>query len=246
MIPRYKHEKIADIWSTDNKLAVWLGVELAHLSALNSNITERTISQKEYETIVDNIKIDKNRWKEIEKETKHDVQAFIQMLEESIPDNSGRWIHFGLTSSDIIDTSLTIMCRDSLKEIANQCASCIYYVNQLLNKKESKCSILSRTHGKAAEIQTYRNIFLRWQDFLRRAYDEVLRAQKIVNKGKLSGASGNYTTNSLLNENIALNVLGLRSLKASQIIPRDVYLNYFYSILKVNRAYYIEGFSKLD
>ena len=236
MIPRYKHEKISEIWSTDNKLKVWLNVELAHLSALNSNITEKTVSQKEYEEIFDNIKINKARWKEIEKETKHDVQAFVQMLEESVPNNSGRWIHFGLTSSDIIDTSLTLMCRDSLKEIGSQCASCIYYVNQLLNKEESKSKILSRTHGKAAEVQTYRDIFLRWQDFLRRAYDEIVRAQKTTNKGKLSGPSGNYTTNSLLNENVALNVLGLKSLKSSQIIPRDIYLNYFYSILKVMLA----------
>ncbi len=236
MIPRYKHEKIAEIWSSDNKLKVWLGVELAHLSALNSNITEKTISQSEYETVVNNIKIDKDRWKEIEKETKHDVQAFVQMLEESIPDNSGRWIHFGLTSSDIIDTSLTIMCRESLKEIANQCASCIYYVNQLLNRKESEKNILARTHGKVAEVQTYQSIFLRWKELLRRAYDEVIRAQKTVNKGKLSGTSGNYTTNSLLNENVALNVLELRSIKSSQIIPRDIYLNYFYSILKVMLA----------
>ena len=236
MIPRYKHDKISEIWSTDNKLKVWLNVELAHLSALNSNITEKTISQKEYEEIFDNIKINKDRWKEIEKETKHDLQAFVQMLEETIPGNSGRWIHFGLTSSDIIDTSLTLMCRESLKEIGSQCASCIYYINQLLSKEDSKSRILSRTHGKAAEVQTYKHIFLRWQDYLRRAYDEVIKAQKTVNKGKLSGASGNYTTNSLANENIALNILGLKSLKASQIIPRDVYLNYFYSILKVMLA----------
>ena len=233
MIPRYKNKKISEIWSTDNKLKIWLGVELAHLSALNSNIVDKTINQREYETIVDNIKIDKNRWKEIESETKHDFQAFVQMLEESIPDNSGRWIHYGLTSSDVLDTSLTIMCRYSLKEIASHCASCIYYIRQLINRVDSDESILARTHGKAAEIQTYKDVFSRWRDQLRRAYDEVTKAQKTVNKGKLSGPSGNYSTNSILNENVALNVLGLRSTNSSQIIPRDVYLDYFYSILKV-------------
>ena len=236
MIPRYKNKKISEIWSTDNKLNVWLGVELAHLSALNSNIVDKTINQREYDTIVDNIKIDKDRWKEIEAETKHDFQAFVQMLEESIPDNSGRWIHYGLTSSDVLDTSLTIMCRYSLKEIASHCASCIYYIRQLINRVDSDESILARTHGKAAEIQTYKNVFSRWRDQLRRAYDEVTKAQKTVNKGKLSGPSGNYSTNSILNENVALNVLGLRSTNSSQIIPRDVYLDYFYSILKVMLA----------
>ncbi len=233
MIPRYKNKKISEIWSTDNKLNIWLGVELAHLSALNSNIVDKTISQREYDTIIDNIKIDKNRWKEIESETKHDLQAFVQMLEESIPDNSGRWIHYGLTSSDILDTSLTIMCRYSLKEVARYCSSCIYYISELINRPDSNKKILARTHGKAAEIQTYKDVFSRWRDYFRRAYDEVIKAQKTVNKGKLSGPSGNYSTNSILNENVALNVLGLRSVKSSQIIPRDIYLDYFYSILKV-------------
>ena len=236
MIPRYKNKKISEIWSTDNKLKVWLGVELAHLSALNSNIVDKTINQREYDTIVDNIKIDKNRWKEIESETKHDFQAFIQMLEETIPDNSGRWIHYGLTSSDVLDTTLTILCKYSLKEISNYCASCIYYINQLINRQESGSPVLARTHGKVAEVQKYEDVFTRWRELLRRAYDEVTKAQKSVNKGKLSGPTGNYTTNSILNENVALNVLGLRSLKASQIIPRDVYLDYFYSILKVMLA----------
>ena len=91
---------------------------------------------------------------------------------------------------------------------------------------------------------------------MQRAYDEIIKAQKSVNKGKLSGPTGNYTTNSILNENIALNVLGLRSITSSQIIPRDVYLDYFYSILKVMlavekisydiRMYSIDGINEMS
>jgi adenylosuccinate lyase len=256
MIPRYKNKKISEIWSIDNKLNTWLNVELAHLSALNSNIVDKTINQREYDTVIDNIKIDKDRWKEIESETKHDLQAFVQMLEESIPDNSGRWIHYGLTSSDVLDTSLTLMCRDSLKEIASNCASCIFYINQQINSEKSKTNILARTHGKSAEIQTYKDVFLRWKFLMQRAYDEIIKAQKTVNKGKLSGPTGNYTTNSILNENIALNALGLRSITSSQIIPRDIYLDYFYSILKVMlavekisydiRMYSIDGINEMS
>src|SRR5210317_2068735 len=110
MIPRYKVKEISDIWSTKNKLNTWLKIELYHLDALNCSITEKTISDEELKTIRSNVKIDIDKWKDIEKVTKHDVQAFVQMLEESIPDNSGRWIHYGLTSSDIIDTSLTLLC----------------------------------------------------------------------------------------------------------------------------------------
>ncbi len=108
MIPRYKVQKIHKIWSTDNKLQTGLKVEMAHLESLLSSITNKTITQEEFNIIRDNIKIDKDRWLEIEKETRHDVQAFVQMLEESITSNGGRWIHYGLTSSDVLDTSLVM------------------------------------------------------------------------------------------------------------------------------------------
>ena len=233
MIPRYKVQKIHEIWSTDNKLKTWLKVEMAHLESLFANLTDKTISEEELNTIKENIKIDKDRWKEIEEETRHDVQAFVQMLEESIPDNSGRWIHYGLTSSDILDTSLTLLCKESLKEVIYYCSIALYDLNKLIKSESAFQHILARTHGKAAEIQTYYNVFLRWSAALRRGYDEITRVEKSLNAGKLSGASGNYTHNSRQNEEIALRSLGLSSTRCSQIIPRDIYLDYFYAMLKL-------------
>ncbi len=233
MIPRYKVQKIHEIWSTDNKLKTWLKVEMAHLESLFANLTNKTISEEELNTIKENIKIDKDRWKEIEEETRHDVQAFVQMLEESIPDNSGRWIHYGLTSSDILDTSLTLLCKESLKEVIYYCSIALYDLNKLIKSEFAFQHILARTHGKAAEIQTYYNVFLRWSSALRRGYDEITRVEKSLNAGKLSGASGNYTHNSRQNEEIALRSLGLNSTRCSQIIPRDIYLDYFYAMLKL-------------
>ena len=89
MIPRYKVKEIHDIWKTDNKLETWLNVEMAHLESMSRNITDKTLTQDEFNVIKSNISIDKDRWKEIEEETRHDVQAFVQMLEESVPDNCG-------------------------------------------------------------------------------------------------------------------------------------------------------------
>lgn len=233
MIPRYKIKEISDIWSTDNKLKTWLEVELAHLKSLAMNITDRTINEQELKEIVDNININKSRWKEIEHETRHDVQAFVQMLEESIPSNAGRWIHYGLTSSDILDTSLTLMCQQSLSVINNYTSKLIYHLVKLNKSELGQKQIVSRTHGKAAEVQMYKDVFTRWLSQVRRAYDEIVYAQKNMCYGKLSGPSGNYTTNSIHNENNALNLLNLKPIVSSQIISRDVYLNYFYSILKV-------------
>lgn len=236
MIPRYKVQEISNIWSTKNKLNTWLKIELYHLDSLSCNITDKTISDEELKKIKDNIKIDIDRWKDIEKVTKHDVQAFVQMLEESIPDNAGRWIHYGLTSSDIIDTSLTLLCRESLSHIINSTASLIYSIQNIIKKDISNSEILARTHGKPAEIQTYKDVFNRWLSQTRRAYDELCIAKNKLCYGKLSGPSGNYTTNSRENERIALSNIGLKPVVSSQIISRDIYLDYFYSILKVMLA----------
>ena len=233
MIPRYKVKEIHDIWKTDNKLNTWLKVEMAHLESLTCNITDKTITQEEFDFIKNNIKIDKDRWQQIESETRHDVQAFVQMLEESIPGNAGRWIHYGLTSSDILDTSLTLLCKQSLKQVAAYCAVTLYEVNKLIKSEHSTKNILARTHGKSAEIQTYNDVFARWSAALRRGYDAVVAAEKSLKYGKLSGASGNNICNSTVNESIGLELLGLYPTKCSQIIPRDIYLDYFYAILKV-------------
>tara|TARA_B100000963_G_C22631883_1_gene675367 strand:+ start:1110 stop:2288 length:1179 start_codon:yes stop_codon:yes gene_type:complete len=233
MIPRYKIQEIHDIWKTENKLAIWLKVELAHLESMARNITDKTITLKELNTVKTHASINKERWQEIEKETRHDVQAFIQMLEESIPDNSGRWIHYGLTSSDIIDTSLVLMCKESLNIVEKYCSLTLFNLSKLIKREESKCQILSRTHGKAAEVQTYRNIFIRWNAALRRGYDALRLAKTALKYGKLSGPSGNHTTNCLMNETTALKTLGLYPMTCSQIIPRDYFLDYFYAILKV-------------
>ena len=152
MIPRYKVKEVHDIWSTDNKLNTWLKVELAHLEALECSITHKTITQEELKTIKEHIKIDKDRWKEIEETTRHDVQAFVQMLEESIPDNSGRWIHYGLTSSDVLDTSLVLMCQESLQTIVDYASSTCYHLNKLMKQESARSEILARTHGKAAGL----------------------------------------------------------------------------------------------
>jgi len=256
MIPRYKVQEVHDIWKTENKLKNWLRVEMAHLDSLAGNIIEKTITQEEYDTIKKNISIDIDRWKVIEQETRHDVQAFVQMLEESIPDNSGRWIHYGLTSSDILDTSLSLMCKETLRVIKSYCAGAIFHLHKVLKSDDAYKPILGRTHGKAAEIQTYRDVFLRWLDYLRRGYDEIVKAETNISWGKLSGVIGNHTYNSVQNESSALRLLDLKPIRSSQIIPRDVYLDYFYAILKVVlsvekiaydiRIYSLDGISEMS
>lgn len=233
MIPRYKIREISDIWKTENKLNTWLKVEIAHLESIAGNIIDRTISDEDLKSIKDNAKINIGRWKEIEEETRHDVQAFVQMVEETIPDNHGRWLHYGLTSSDILDTSLSLMAKESLGVILEYTAKTIYTLNKLLKSEYGKKNILARTHGKSAEIQTFYNVFYRWLYLLRKGYDTLTDAKTKISVGKLSGATGNYNFNTEQCEYNALRSLGLKPVVSSQIIPRQHYLDYFYSILQV-------------
>jgi len=233
MIPRYKVQEIHDIWKTENKLNTWLKVELAHLESQIGNITNPTLTRDEFNVIKENVNINIDRWKEIESETHHDVQAFVQMIEETIPDNSGRWLHYGLTSSDILDTSLSLMCKESLQVVLNYASGLIYQLSKRLKSEEAKSRILARTHGKAAEIQTYYDVIYRWLHLLRKGYDEVTSAKNKISLGKLSGATGNYNFNSIQCEYNALRQLNLKPITSSQIIPRQHYLDYFYGILQL-------------
>jgi adenylosuccinate lyase len=230
MIPRYKVKEIHDIWSTDNKLKFWLAVELAHVCSLKET---KLITLKEYESIIKNAAIDKKRWREIEQDIKHDLAAFVQMIEESIEDKAGRWIHFGLTSSDILDTALVLQSQATIKVIKSYLLTLIVRIEELIRNKKSKSKMLSRTHGRAAEIQTYSDVFNRWLTQVRRAYDDLSITGVNLKFGKLSGPSGNYTTTTKRRENIALSLLDLKPMVCSQIIPRDVFLDYFYSIMKI-------------
>ena len=233
MIPRYKVQEIHDIWKTENKLNTWLKVELAHLESQIGNITNPTITRDELNVIKENVSIDIDRWKEIEEETHHDVQAFVQMIEESIPGNTGRWLHYGLTSSDILDTSLSLMCKESLQVVLNYASGLIFQLSKSLKSEEAKNKILARTHGKAAEIQTYYDVIYRWLHLLRKGYDDVISAKNKISLGKLSGATGNYNFNSTQCEYNALKQLDLKPVTSSQIIPRQHYLDYFYGILQL-------------
>jgi len=254
MIPRYKDNTINDIWSTKATLERWKNVELAHLTSL---VDEGLVKDEELNIVRSRIKINVDRWKEIEAITKHDLQAFVQMLEESISDKSARWIHFGLTSSDIVDTSQSLGCVDTLKYTSSLLLKCLDTLKYMSSDKENiNTYILGRTHGKAAEKYSLSLLFKRWSTLLSDANDKCIQAIKSCSVGKLSGPCGNNTTVSKRAEVTALHSLGLRSNQASsQIVSRQLYLDYFYALLKCSlsfekiandiRHYAIEGIDEM-
>ena len=242
MIERYLDNQIEDIWSNVNMIKTWAKIEKAYINSFyyfnNDKKINITINDLSFlNDFIDNLVIDEdsiNQIRAIEKETKHDFVAFLKYIEDKADNSSARWLHYGLTSSDVIDTCNSIRCVKTLDVISNKLTTVILLLKEKIVDKESSTQILARTHGQAAEIQKVKNIYQRWLSFAQRAIDKIVIAKSNVSYGKLSGAVGNYSFNNKEVEKDALSAFNLKPFtNASQIISRDVYLDYFYALLNV-------------
>lgn len=247
MINRYEDNVIKNIWSEINKINIWLNLELSYVNSLykfKDHLGLASFSDEDLKCINNSLSVnlqekDLEDILEIELSTKHDFVAFLKHIESKTPNKSGRWLHYGLTSSDIIDTANSIRCVNSLLYTRNSITSVITTLLGRIKHEDSQTEILSRTHGQAAEIQKVANVFERWLSFARRSFDNVTLAEKSLRVGKLSGPSGNYVHTTKEIERDALSYFNLNPFKhASQIISRDVFLDYFYAMLKA--ALFIE------
>lgn len=242
MIPRYKSPSISKIWSKESTLDRWLLVEMSHLKSM---LSEGVIGKEEYQKVSTSVVINKRRWKEIESITKHDLQAFVQMLEESVDNKASRWIHYGLTSSDIIDTSLSIAIVKTLDKTVSYLKDCRSKIASLA-EKNTNTEILGRTHGRAAEVYSLSLLFNRWSSLIDDCIDKCFAASKSCSVGKLSGPCGNNATLNKKVEEVALGIISAKesltvplrtSGSSSQIISRSIYLDYFYAMLKCALAF---------
>lgn len=217
MIPRYESPEISDIWSDYHKFKTFLDIELALLKALEGKRIPKgivgTISQK--------AKIDPQRIAEIEQVTRHDVIAFCSSITENLPEEISKYFHFGCTSSDIIDTALSLQIKKSI-------SLCLKQLNKLTDTlyekaNETKYIIsMGRSHGMNAEPMSFGQKFLSHYAELKRRTDDLQRFYDSDLTGQLSGAVGNYTVLTPEIEKEAIESLGLKvEPVSSQIIPRD-------------------------
>lgn len=237
MISRYEDSEIKRIWSDENRYALWEKIELLYLKNLLSN--------KGFTYCFSSLQLqDINLIKHYEKETKHELVAFLKELASRFHLNSEatKYLHYGLTSSDIIDTASSIQIRESINRLlhllttlTNEFTSLILYNNTL--------PAIGRTHGKHAEEI---NFISRFQSFLieiNTARDELISAKQNL-WGKMSGPVG---TSTFVDKKAARNVLIDLNLKplliTSQIVPRYLYLKPMYAALNLMLAY--ERFSTL-
>ena len=218
MIKRYLINEIEDIWNQNNKISTWKKVE----SSVTKQLEEAGIVPKGLSAEILKVNISLEELEEREKITNHDVASFVDILQNKIQKNS-EWVHYGLTSSDIVDTSNSLLIIESLDFLLIQIDELIKTLKNLAIK-EKDTKIIGRTHGVFAEITFLGNIFSNWLLEINRNKQRIIKAKENIAVGKFSGAVGNY---SILNEEIeerALSSLNLKpELFASQIVSRDRY-----------------------
>ncbi|MCM8830493.1 MAG: lyase family protein, partial [Candidatus Omnitrophica bacterium] len=179
MIPRYTRKEMAEIWSEENKFKKWLDVEIAALEGWSSI---GVIPEKAVEDIKKKVKIDIEKIQEIEKRTNHDVIAFVEQISSTVGEN-GRYIHYGLTSSDILDTALALILRESgnliLKDIETLIAT---LKEKAITLKD--IVMMGRTHGVHAEPITMGFKFAGWYYEFLRNYERMKQAVEEISVGK--------------------------------------------------------------
>lgn len=237
MIERYSREEMAKIWDLNSKFNYYLQVELAvcdvyaQLGEIPVEIAKE-IRQKASFNI--------ERIDEIEQEVKHDVIAFLTCVNESLGD-LGRYVHVGMTSSDVIDTAFALQIQDSGKIILSDLEKTIATLKNLANTHKNTLCI-GRSHGIHAEVMTFGIKMCSWIDILERQKDNFIHALEQIRVGQISGPVGTYSNISPKIEEITCKNLGLKPARIStQIIARDYHAYFMQSLALI--AAVIEQFA---
>ncbi|AWB09497.1 adenylosuccinate lyase [Thermodesulfobium acidiphilum] len=220
---RYAQREMKAIFSEENKINLWLDIEMAVLKAWE---TEGVIPEGTYKAIRSNAKVDIKRIKEIESVVHHEIIAFLTVLAENVGEKS-RFIHLGLTSSDILDTATSLQIKEANNLIYQELEKLESVLKDLVIKtKDILC--VGRTHGVHAEPITFGFKLAGYLLELKRNKERLQNVSKEAAVGKISGAVGTYAHLNPNIERLTLEQLGLRPLEVStQIIPRDIFANVF-------------------
>ena len=232
MIKRYEVKEIVDIWSQENKLNTWKKVE----SSVTKSLEEEGIVPKGLSKKILDANITVEEVEAREKITNHDLASFVDILQDKVNQDS-EWIHYGLTSSDVVDTSNSLLILESLKFLLQEVDKLINTLKNLAIK-EKDTKIVGRTHGVFAEVTFLGNIISNWLLEISRNKERLERAKENISIGKLSGVVGNYTIINSDVEKKSLETLNLKpELFASQIVSRDRYAEVISSIGMLASSY---------
>ncbi len=226
MIKRYTTERMQRLWKDKTKFKSFLKVELAVLKAYSHY---KIIPSDDVKKIEKNAKINLDRIQELEVETRHDVIAFTRSISEYLGKEK-KWFHYGLTSTDVVDTAYAIQIKKANKYIKEALEKFILELKEKAFEYKNT-PIVGRTHGIHAEITSFGLKWALYYDEMQRNLKRFKRASKQIEIGKLSGAVGNFSIISPKIQDYTCEILGLSSSNIStQTLQRDRHANYIFSL----------------
>ncbi len=226
MIDRYTLSKMGEIWSEKHKMEIMLKIEVYACEAL---CKLGAIPKPALEKIKKNAKFDIDEVRRLEERTKHDIVAFINNVGQSLGPEA-RYLHMGLTSSDLLDTSLSVQCVEASDILINDIKKLLAVLKQKAKKfKDTPC--IARTHGVHAEPMTFGLKLAVWYDEMQRNLVRMEQAREAMRYGKLSGAVGTFANIDPHVEEYVCEKLGLRPVNiATQVIQRDHHCQFIATI----------------
>jgi adenylosuccinate lyase len=222
VIPRYTVPEMAAVWSDEARLRHWLEIEVL---AVEAWARLGTVPPEEARAVRERASFTVERVRELEEVTRHDVAAFVQCVAESVGP-AGRWIHFGLTSSDVLDTGFSLQLREAADLLLAGTERLLGTVKRMA--LEHRDTVMAgRTHGVHAEPTSFGHKLALWAFELDRDRERLRRAREAVSVGKVSGAVGTYAHLDPRVEEHVCGELGLRPAEASsQVVSRDRHAEY--------------------
>ncbi|MCK5581008.1 MAG: adenylosuccinate lyase [Candidatus Omnitrophica bacterium] len=232
MIDRYTLSKMGNIWSEENKFSIMLKIEILACEAMSKL---GMIPKKSLESIKKNAKFDIEEIRRLEERTKHDIVAFINNVGQSIGPEA-RYLHMGLTSSDLLDTTLSLQCVEASDILIADLKKFLTVLKACAKKyKDTNC--IARTHGVHAEPITFGLKIAVWYDETKRNLERMEQAREMMRIGKLSGAVGTYANIDPSVEEHVCEKLDLKPANiATQIIQRDVHCQFVTTLALVGSS----------
>ena len=222
MILRYSREKLRNIWSDDNKFNTFLKVEILSCRAWSEL---GVIPKEDVDKIEEQAKVDIKRIQELEEITKHDVIAFTRSISETLGDEK-KWVHYGLTSTDIVDTANGYILKQVNDIIYDDMIAFMDVLKaKAIQYKNTPC--IGRTHGIHADITSFGLKWALWYEEMKRNLNRFNIARKDVECGKISGAVGNFVNVDPFVQDYVCEKLGINSANIStQVLQRDRHAYY--------------------
>lgn len=232
MIPRYTRQRMQQIWSDENRYRKWLEVEIATCEAWAEM---GRIPAESLENIKKKARFSVERIEEIESVTRHDVIAFVSALAENIGEDA-RYVHLGLTSSDVLDTAFALLLRESAQEIEAGVADLMAALKERAYEFKDLPAI-GRSHGVHAEPITFGLKFALWYAEMERNLERLQQATDQVSYGKISGAVGTFANVPPEVEAAVCKKLGLKPAPIStQVLQRDRHAHFFCTLAVIGAS----------